>query len=453
MGTYNVTLRKPGRARGPGSGSLQIIGGVGFILLLGTVLLSLPIAAADGEATRPFDALFTAVSALCVTGLVVVDTQEHWSFFGEVVILFLFQIGGLGYMLGTSLVLWLLGRQLGLRDRYMLRLYYGAPSMGETLAFARNVALFALTIEAIGIAALYIAFVAQGVDPDTAVWWSIFHAVSAFNNAGFNVTGADLVPFVNDAPVLLVVSALVILGGIGAIPVLALLRRRSIRRLPLDSKIIYLTTGILLAVGTVFMMVVEWDNQATLGTADTWHRPILAFFQTAVPRTAGFSAIEVVDFHDESKFFQMALMLIGGAAGSTAGGIKVGTFALLGFAMFATLRGTTEVRALGRSVPIAIVFQAITIALLGIAVAFIISVALLYTETMPDIDILFDALSAVGTVGLSTGVPQAATDAGRGIFIVAMILGRFGPLLLVLEMTRRRHKSTFRAPEDSIRLG
>lgn len=454
MGTYTVTMQRPRRARRVGSGSLQVIAGFGLILLIGTVLLTLPWAAEDRTATHPFDALFTAVSALCVTGLVVFDTQTHWSFFGEAVILLLFQIGGLGYMLGTSLILWLLGRQLGLRDRYMLRRYYGAPSMGETLHFARNIALFAFTFELVGIVALYIAFVSEGVAFDTAVWWSVFHAISAFNNAGFNVTGADLYMFVNDIPVLMIVSTLIVFGGIGAVPMLALQRRRSFRRLPLDSKLIYLTTAGLLVVATVFIMTIEWDNAATLGQADTLHRPFVAFFQAVVPRTAGFSAIDINAMYDESKFFHMTLMLIGGAAGGTAGGIKVGTFIILGFAMVAALRGSQEVRALGRSVPLQVVLQALTITLLAIAVAFVVALWLLVTtDDMAGIDIVFDTLSALGTVGLSTGVTENASRLAQAILIPAMLLGRFGPLLLVLEMTGRRHKSTFRAPEDSIRLG
>jgi len=454
MGTYNVTMQKPRHARRGGSGSLEVIIGFGLVLLIGTILLSLPWAAEDRTATHPFDALFTAVSALCVTGLVLFDTQSHWSFFGEAVLVVLFQIGGLGYMMGTSLLLWLLGRQLGLRDRYMLSRYYGAPSMGETLHFARNIALFALIFEVGGMIALYIAFVSEDVGAGTAVWWSIFHAVSAFNNAGFSITGADLLPFVNDAPVLLIVSTLIVFGGIGAVPVLALIRRRSFGRLPLDSKLIYLTTAVLLVVATVYFLVIEGDNPATLGRADGAHRPLVAFFQAVTPRTAGFSAVDINSMHDESKFFHMTLMLIGGAAGGTAGGIKVGTFAILGFAMYAALRGSSEVRALGRSVPLQVVFQAVTIALLAVGVAFLASLWLLVTtDEAQGIDVVFDVLSAIGTVGLSTGVTERASRVAQAVLIPAMLLGRFGPLLLVLEMTRRRHKSTFRAPEDSIRLG
>lgn len=453
MGSHTMDLERPEPARRPGSGAFTVVGGFGAILLIGTILLTLPISTESGDWAHPYDAFFTAVSALCVTGLVVVETQTHWSFWGELWILLLFQAGGLGYMLGTSLALWVMGRRLGLRDTYMLRMYYGAPSMGEAFQFVKRVALFALVFEVTGALVLWVAFVTQGIAPLEAVWWSIFHAVSAFNNAGFNVTGNDLVDFRNDAPVLLTVTTLVVAGGLGAVPVLALVGRRSLRRLPLDAKLIFLTTGALLAVGTGFLMAVEWNNPDTLGSSDVAHRPILAFFQAAVPRTAGFSAIDVVDLNDESKFFEMALMLIGGAAGSTAGGIKVGTFALLFFAIFAAVRGRSEVLALGRRVPPGVILQAVSIVLLGIAVAFLVSLALLSSTDARDIDVLFESLSAVGTVGLSTGVTGDANSFARAVLIVAMILGRFGPLLLVLEMNRPRQQSTFRLPDDSIRMG
>jgi len=453
MGSHTMTLTRPVPARGPGSGSLQVLGGFSVILLAGTLLLTFPFAAESGEWTHPYDAFFTAVSAICVTGLVVFDTQTHWSFWGELTIIVLIQAGGLGYMMGTSVVLWALGRRLGLRDTYMLRLYYGAPSMAETFKFARRVAFFAVGVEAIGAAALYVAFVLDGLPADRAVWWSIFHALSAFNNAGFNVTGNDLYDYKNSASVLLIISSLVIAGGVGAVPVFALVTRRSFKRLPIDAKLIFVTTGMLLALGTAYLLAVEWDNEATIGGATVAHRPILAFFQAAVPRTAGFSAVDIADMNDESKFFQMALMLIGGAAGSTAGGIKVGTFSLLLFALFAALRGRRDVIAFGRRVSDTVIYQALTIVLLAIAVVFASCLALLSLTGSRDIDVMFESLSALGTVGLTTGVTAAANEAARGVLIIGMLLGRFGPLLLVLEMTRPRQQSTFRLPDDSIRLG
>jgi trk system potassium uptake protein TrkH len=446
-------MRRTEAARTAGTGSVSFLSGFALVIGLGTLFLTLPFAAEDRTWTHVYDAFFTAVSAVCVTGLVVFDTEAHWSFAGEAGIAVLIVMGGLGYMMGTSVLFWALGRRFGLRDTYMLRLYYGAPTLGETFRFARRIALYAAVVQGTGALALYAALVASGEGPRHAIWLAVFHAISAFNNAGFNVTGNDLIDYAENPAILLIVSALVICGGVGAIPVFALIERRSFRKLPLDAKLIFATTGTLLLVGTILLIAWEWTNENTLGGVAPGYRPVLAFFQATVPRTAGFSAVEILDLNDESKFFLMPLMLIGGAAGSTAGGIKVGVFSLLFFAIIAAVRGRTEVKAFGRVVPPAVILRALAVALLGVAVAFAVCLALLTATSFRDIDVLFESLSAVGTVGLSTGVTQAAGDAGRAILIAGMLLGRFGPLLLALEMARRPAPTLYRVPEDSIRLG
>ena len=200
-----------------GTGASRIVVGFFIVLGLGTLLLTLPAASSDGDSTSFGVALFTAISAITVTGLNVVDTQSHFSFMGEVVILVLIQVGGLGYMLGVTTVLWVFGRRVGLRDRHLLRQYYGSPSISEALNFAKRIAYYAVAGEAIGIILLYLFFVQAGVSSSTGVWWSIFHSVSAFNNAGFNVTGADMVPFARDSFVLVTLALLIIFGGLGAL--------------------------------------------------------------------------------------------------------------------------------------------------------------------------------------------------------------------------------------------
>lgn len=454
MGTQTVTVGTVSPARSFGSGATRVVIGFGLMLALGTGLLMTPWAAADGEWTSFIDALFTAVSAICVTGHTVVDTQTHWSFFGEAVILALIQIGGLGYMLGASIVFWALGRRLGLRDRHFLRLYYGAPSMGETVSFARNVAIFAFSFELAGAVLLWLLFVGEGVGASTSVWWSIFHSISAFNNAGFNVTGNDLLDYSGNVPMLMTISLLVVAGGLGAMPVITVFGRKRWHRLPIDHRLIFLTTAAILLLGTAVITVFEWTNANSIGSVAEWKRPFLAFFEAAMGRTAGFSAVNVANMHDETKFFYVGIMFIGGAAGSTAGGIKVGTFALLLVAILAAVRGRDEVILFRRRIPGAVVQQALTIALLGVAFAFAYVFFVALTVDRPFIDIMFDAVSALGTVGASTGVVGTMDSfAGKLLIISAMLLGRFGPLLLVLHMTRPRKKSTIRLPEDSIRLG
>ncbi|GAB4329328.1 MAG: TrkH family potassium uptake protein [Dehalococcoidia bacterium] len=454
MGTQTVTIGAVAPARSFGSGATRVLIGFGLVLALGTGLLMTPWAAEQGRSTSFVDALFTAVSAICVTGHTVVETQTHWSFFGEAVILALIQIGGLGYMLGASIVFWALGRRLGLRDRHFLRLYYGAPSMGETVSFARNVALFAFSFELAGAVLLWLIFVGDGLAASTSLWWSIFHSISAFNNAGFNVTGNDLLDYSANVPMLMTITVLVVAGGLGAIPVTTVIGRRRWHRLPIDHRLIFITTGAILLVGTVVISIFEWTNSDSIGSVTVWKRPVLALFEAAMGRTAGFSAVDVADMHDETKFFYVGIMFIGGAAGSTAGGIKVGTFALLLVAILAAVGGREEVTLFRRRIPRAVVQQALTIALLGVAFAFAYVFFVALTVDRPFIDIMFDTVSALGTVGASTGVVATMDSvAGKLLVISAMLVGRFGPLLLVLHMTRPRKKSTIRLPEDSIRLG
>ena len=454
-GTLNLTVRRPHPARALGSGTARVVMGFGAILLTGTLLLMLPAASADGESTRAPDALFTAVSAICVTGLVVVETQTHWSFFGEAVIALLIQVGGLGYMVGTSLVLWALGRRLGVRDQHMLRLYYGAPTVSEAVDFAKTVVKYAIGLEIVGAIVLYFCFLFADVPASTSVWWAIFHSLSAFNNAGFAVTGADMVPFAGNAAILLTISFLVIAGGIGSVPLVVLARRRSVRGLPLDTRLILVTTVALLVVGTAYLAVFEWSNMGTFERVSEPKRAVLAFFQATMPRTAGFSAVDVGQMHDESKFLQVGLMFIGGAAGSTAGGIKVGTFSVLFIAIVATVRGRNDIVGFGRRVPAMVIRQALTLSLIMVAATFGLATFLLIVSNGEHefIDVLFEAQSALSTVGLSGGITASFGDVGRGALIVGMLVGRFGPLVLVLEMTRTRARRTVHLPEDSIRLG
>lgn len=455
MGTFTMSLSRPRPARALGSGWTRIGAGFALIIAAGTVLLMLPFAHEGGESTSFMDALFTAVSAVCVTGLVVVETQEHWSFFGEAVILVLLQVGGLGYMVGTSMVLWVLGRRLSVRDTHMLRLYYGAPTAGEAIAFALRVVKFALAFEAVGIAILWVAFVRADVSAAESAWWAVFHSLSAFNNAGFAITGADMVPYAADPLLLGTISILVIAGGIGAVPFFAVARRRSLRNLPLDANLIFITTIVLLVLGTGYIAIAEWSNPATLGAIAEGDRPMLAFFQATMPRTAGFSAIDTGALRDETKFLQVGLMFIGGAAGSTAGGIKVGAFSVLFVGMVATLRGRNEIVGFHRTIPPMVIRQALTLGLLMVAATFALTTVLLVAagDEFRFIDVVFEAQSALSTVGLSGGITAEFNGFGKAALIAGMIIGRFGPLLLVLEMTRTRRRPPMRRPEDSIRLG
>jgi len=452
MGTRTISIERTSRARPFGTGSVRILVGFGLVLLTATGLLMLPAASSGDETTTGLQALFTTVSAICVTGLVVVDTQAHWSFFGEAVILVVIQIGGLGYMAGIGIVLWVLGRNLGLRDRNLMRLYYGAPSMREAASFVRTIVIYSATFEILGALALFGGFTAAGVPAGRSLWWAVFHSVSAFNVAGFNITGADLVPFGDDPAVLVTVASLVLAGSLGAVPVILAVLRFDLRRMSLDAKLILTATALLLVGATLFIGIDEWRNTGTLGTEAPGNRPLLAFFQAA-NWTSGFSAVDSGLLHDETKLFGSALMLIGGAAGSTAGGIKIATFAVLTLAAVSTIRGRDRVVVFGRHLPQVVIRQAVTIAFVFAALLFVETMLLLRVTDGPFIDVLYESASALGTVGWSTGITREFGDTAVVILMVAMLLGRFLPLLLVLQMVRQRRAPTRIEPGDGVRLG
>jgi trk system potassium uptake protein TrkH len=438
--------------RGPGSGISQVAAGFGAVLGVGTFLLMLPFASESGEWVPLKTALFTSTSAVCVTGLIVADTHVHWSGFGHVVIMALIQIGGLGYMLGTSVVFWVVGRQMGLRDRNMVRLYYGAPSMAETFSFAKAVGLFSLVFEVAGVAVLSAAFLLDGTPAGQSLWWGLFHSISAFNNAGFSITGADMAPYAANPLVLLTFTVLIVAGAVGFLPIVTFMRRRSFRRLPLDSKLIFVTSGSLLAAGALFVGIAEWRNDDTLGGIEARHRPVAALFHS-VNRTAGFSVVDVPAMTDESKVSTMGLMFVGGAAGSAAGGLKVAAFSLLLAMMVATLRGREVVTAFGRRIPPLVIQQATTLALYYLAMVFVCTLALTLTSELEFVDVVFEAVSAVGTVGFSAGGTLSFGGAGHAVLIVAMLFGRFSPLILILYMSQPRRKHRYHYPSDSLRLG
>ena len=433
-----------------------------FLVLIsvGTALLMLPIATNDGTATRFLDALFTATSAACVTGLTVLDTATHWSPFGQVVILLLIQAGGFGIMAGsTFLLLVFLGRRTTLRDRILVQESLGGLELGAVTSLLKRIAIFTLAVEGIGAVVLSIAFVSgpeAGPPGDPlGIWWGVFHSVSAFNNAGFDLTGGfrSLQPFVDDWVVLLTIAALLSLGGLGFAIVGDVASRRRWSRMALETKLVVAGTVSLLIAGTALIGLTEWTNPATLGALPTEQRFLNALFESATLRTAGFTALDTGAFAEATLFVVMALMFIGGASGSTAGGIKVNTFAVLLSAIVSTVRGQPSAMAFGRRIQHAIVYRALAVVLLAIAFVFVIGLGLSLTTDATFVQTLFEAVSAFGTVGASTGITPDLTDPARLITAFAMFVGRLGPLTLVLALAARARPMSSRPAIESVRIG
>ena len=423
--------------------------------MLGALPLLLPIATAGPERASVMDALFTSTSAVCVTGLILVDTSGHWSAFGEAVILVLIQIGGLGIMTLSSLLALLLARRLGLRHRMVAAAESGKLALGDVRRVLIGVATFSLVVEAV-VAVLLIGrfWQSHGEPFGRAVWLGTFHAVSAFNNAGFALFEDSLMGFARDPVMLLIVSAAVVVGGLGYpvwVEIVAAPLRPS--RWNLHAKLTVVGTLVLLGGGWALFTWFEWTNPATLGPLSAADSVTNGFFHSVMPRTAGFNSIDMATVREPSRLLTEVLMFIGGGSGSTAGGIKVSTFALLGWVMWAEARGDPDVVAFERRIPGPAQRQALTVALLAVGAVVVATMALLAMNPLPRSDVLFEVISALGTVGLSTGATGLLGVNSQVLVMVLMILGRVGPITLFAALVLREHARLYRHPEERPIIG
>jgi trk system potassium uptake protein len=452
---FQVAQRKP--VRKPPSAAVVLVVGFLVLIAIGTALLALPVAAANGAPASLLIALFTATSAVCVTGFAVVDTATFWSPFGQAVILGLIQVGGFGFMTGSTLILFLLvGRRTGLRDRMLVQESTGVPELGKVTALVQRIAVFTLIAEASGLIVLTAAFLARGYEPLRAAWMGLFHSISAFNNAGFDLMGdfRSLSGFVDDPWVLAPIGVLIVVGGVGFAIVGDAFAKRRWMRFALETKIVLVTTFVLLVGGAAAIGIFEWNNPATLGGLPPAQRPLNALFEAATLRTAGFSSLPTGSLTEASLFVVMALMFIGGASGSTAGGIKVNTFSILLVAIVSTARGRPSAEVFGRRIPHILIYRALSVALLSIAALFLVALGLeIASGGVTFVQVLFEAVSAIATTGASTGITPMLPDVSRLILIAAMFIGRLGPLTLVLALTARARPIAYRPAVETIRIG
>jgi trk system potassium uptake protein TrkH len=436
--------------------ALVLVIGFAGLISIGTLLLLLPFAASDGRWTSILDALFTATSAVCVTGLVVLDTGTYWSPFGQVVILVLIQAGGFGFMTSSTVLLILLARRrTTLRNRVLVQESLGARSLGAGPVLVRRVAIFTLFAEAIG-AALLIGFALVREGPQLEdLWWGLFHAVSAFNNAGFDVNGgfASLTAFQRDWAVVGVIGVLVVIGGIGFAVVADVWERRQWHAWALETKIVIATSAALLVAGAVGIGMAEWSNPETLGSLPPAERVLNSVFHSVTPRTAGFNTLPIDGMTDQAVVMTMALMFIGGASGSTAGGIKINTFSVLGIAILSSVRGRPSAEIFGRRIPHGLIYRALSVALLYIAVAFTVALFLQLGTGTGFIETVFETLSGIGTVGLSYGITPDLPDAAQLLMTATMFVGRLGPLTLVLALAARAQMVPYRPAVETMRIG
>ncbi len=412
-------------------------------------LLSLPAATASGQRAPFVDAFFTGVSAVCVTGLTTVDTATYWSGFGQAVILAGIKVGGLGILTLASLLGLAVSRRLGLAQRLVAQSEVKASRLSEVGTLLRIVIVTSTAIEVVVAVVLFPRFLVEDDGVLEALWHAVFYAVSAFNNAGFVIHPGGITSWVGD-PWLTMPIALAVFAGSLGFPVVLVLARgwRRPSTWPVHTKLTLTATTILLAVSILLIGAFEWTNPATLGALDPGTRVLTAVFEGVMPRSGGFSTVDVSQMNETTWLVQDVLMFIGGGSASTAGGIKVGTFAVLVLASVAEARGDRDLEAFGRRIPPTSIRLAVTVLLAGLTIVLATTLALLAISGERLDEVLFEVISAFATCGLSTGITTGLDDSGKYLLAVLMYVGRTGTVTLAAALALRERGRAFRLPEE-----
>lgn len=428
------------------------------IIFLGACLLNLPAASQSGESSGFLTALFTATSATCVTGLVVQDTWLQWSGFGQCVILLLIQVGGLGFMSAATLLVFLLRKRIGLKQRLVMAQALSISDMDGIVRLQKTVLVGSFLVEGIGALILFIRFLPE-YGLGNALRWSVFHSVSAFCNAGFDIFGvlqpdAGLILFQSDPVVLLTLCCLIVIGGLGFLVWQEVQQKRSFRRLSVYARLVLLTTFALIVVGWIILCLLEWDNPRTLGPMSVGDKLLNGLFQSVTLRTAGFASIDQADLTEGGKAVSIVWMLIGGSSGSTAGGLKTVSFVVLLLFMAARARGRESVCVFRRTIPQGQVLDAMTIGIILIFLAIFGGIFISSTSDVSVTDGVFEAVSALATVGLTAGATRVMSVPAKLLIILYMYFGRVGVLTISLGfLAGNRAEERYRYAETKLLIG
>lgn len=431
-----------------------LVGGFAMTILLGAVFLCMPFSSAAGQYTDFTTALFTSTSAVCVTGLVVVDTGTYWSAAGHLIILLLIQIGGLGFMTMATFFFLLMGKKIGLRNRLILRESLNQSSLQGIVRLSKSILIITFLLEMFFAAILALRW---GLDMGypKALWFGVFHSISAFNNAGFDLFGSfrSITGYVDDVVVNLSIAILVILGGIGFSVIIELLHHRKRRALSTHTRLVLYTSAALLALGTLLIFIFENNN--TLAGLTPWGKFLASFFQSVTPRSGGYITLDITKLHSFTQFLLIILMFIGASPGSAGGGIKTTTFSLLGIAVFSLVRGKAYTQVFKRTIPQDQVIKALAVLLLAVTLVITVSIALMVVESQENfLLVLFETVSAFATVGLSMGLTPELSQTGRLLIIMTMFLGRVGTITAVFALAQRTKKAQrIKYPEDKLLIG
>lgn len=450
------------------------------LIIIGTVLLSLPIATTVSGNLDFISALFTATSATCVTGLSVVNTATGFTFFGQVIIMFLIQIGGLGLMVISTMIAFLIGKKINLKERLILREDLNQFKLSGVVRLVKYVLLITLTIEVAGGFFLFLTFI-NNYPLKKAIYYSVFHAISAFNNAGMDLFGNSLGNFTGNINVNFVIIALIILGGLGFAVIIELFQVLKgynidkkqynlkkpkyllkyirdifvigLEKTSLQTKIVLVITLILFIVGFLGFLALEYTNKYTMGNLPIGQKILSSFFLSITPRTAGFYTIPTANLRSSSLFLIIILMFIGASPGSTGGGIKTTTFGVLLITVWNLVRGKTDIQIFKRQLEKDIVIKSIAIIMLSLILVVVVTMVLTISEDMDFLPVFFETVSAFGTVGLSTGITTALSNFAKIIIIFTMFIGRVGPLTLAIAFAKRKKDGVYHYPKEKIMVG
>ncbi|WBW50337.1 TrkH family potassium uptake protein [Peptoniphilus equinus] len=428
--------------------------GVSFLLVIfiGAALLNLPISSAEGKSLGFVNALFTSTSATCVTGLIVVNTAEYFSAFGKTVILTLIQIGGVGTMVMFSLIAMLFNVKMGLKERLLIKEQLNQDTLTGLVKLTKNVLVTTLVIEGIGAVVLALRFVPEfGMMRGLA--YSVFHSISAFCNAGFDILGSSLEPYPEDLILNGTIIILVILGGLGFGVYSDIYKKRSLKKLSLHSKMVLWMSALLLAAGTVLIYIMEYAN--TLKGLSAPGKLLAALFQSTITRTAGFNSIPIGEVHFASAVVMIVLMFIGGSPASTAGGLKTTTFGVILATMISVIKGERDVVFFRRAIPRDVVLKAVAITMIYMVAVMVavLLITIIEVDRFSLLDVLFETVSGFGTVGMSRGITSALSDPSKLIIAISMYLGRIGPTTLAVAFMRRRKTAAIRYASGDIMVG
>lgn len=429
--------------------------GFALIILLGGTLLALPISSISGKSTPFLDCIFTATSAVCVTGLVVVDTGTHWSYFGKTIIMLLIQAGGLGFMSFATLFSLILGKRITFKERLIIQEALNSNSLGGLVKLVKYVLFFTFSTELLGAIFLSTQFIPM-YGLLKGIYYSIFHSVSAFCNAGFDLFGNfdSLTKLYNNYTIVLTISFLIIIGGIGFSVWAELYDYNKCRRLSLHAKLALAMTAGLIVVGAVLIFIAEYNNPATIGNMNIGDKIVSSYFASVTPRTAGYNSISTTGMSSGGKFITIILMFIGGSPGSTAGGLKTTTIGVLIFTVIAVINGRSDTEIFGNKINKDIVYRAFAITVVGLFIIGSDVLILSVSEKVASLgEILYEATSAFGTVGLTLGFTPKLSSIGKLVIAFTMYLGRVGPLTLAFALARNKKMSGVKYPEGKVLVG